>query len=70
MPNLGVVVAGDLSYTVDVPELIEGASEGRGLGFDFLRHIERCAAIVHVIDCATYLPGRDPLLISTSSRPS
>jgi GTPase len=62
VPNLGVVVAGDLSYTVaDVPGLIEGASEGRGLGFDFLRHIERCAAIVHVIDCATYLPGRDPL---------
>ena len=62
VPNLGVVVAGDLSYAVaDVPGLIEGASEGRGLGFDFLRHIERCAAIVHVIDCATYLPGRDPL---------
>jgi GTPase len=62
VPNLGVVVAGDISFTVaDVPGLIEGASEGRGLGFDFLRHIERCAAIVHVIDCATYLPGRDPL---------
>src|SRR5829696_1289729 len=62
VPNLGVVVAGDTSFTVaDVPGLIEGASEGRGLGFDFLRHIERCAAIVHVIDCATYLPGRDPV---------
>ena len=61
MPNLGVVVAGDFSFTVgDVPGLIEGG-EGRGLGFDFLRHIERCAAIVHVIDCATYEPGRDPL---------
>ena len=62
IPNLGVVVAGDTTYTVaDVPGLIEGASEGRGLGFDFLRHIERCAALVHVLDCATFEPGRDPL---------
>ncbi len=62
VPNLGVVVAGDTTYTVaDVPGLIEGASEGKGLGLDFLRHIERCAAIVHVIDCATFEPGRDPV---------
>jgi len=44
-----------------VPGLIEGASEGRGLGYDFLRHVERCAALVHVIDLATMEPGRDPI---------
>src|SRR5690242_2181765 len=62
VPNLGVVSAGDTTFTVaDVPGLIEGASEGRGLGHDFLRHVERCAALVHVIDTATLEPGRDPL---------
>jgi GTP-binding protein len=62
VPNLGVVTAGETTYTVaDVPGLIEGASEGRGLGHEFLRHVERCAAIVHVIDCATIEPGRNPL---------
>jgi len=62
VPNLGVVSAGDVTYTVaDVPGLIEGASEGRGLGHDFLRHIERCAALLHVVDCATMEPGRDPV---------
>ena len=61
-PNLGVVEAGDVRYTVaDVPGLIEGASEGKGLGLEFLRHVERCTALVHVLDCATLEPGRDPL---------
>ncbi|WP_395310902.1 GTPase ObgE [Mycobacterium sp. AMU20-3851] len=61
-PNLGVVSAGDHTYTVaDVPGLIPGASEGRGLGLEFLRHIERCAVLVHVVDCATMEPGRDPI---------
>ena len=62
VPNLGVVTAGEVTFTVaDVPGLIEGASEGRGLGYDFLRHVERCAALVHVIDLATMEPGRDPI---------
>ncbi|MEE6282193.1 GTPase ObgE [Georgenia sunbinii] len=62
VPNLGVVQAGDERYTVaDVPGLIPGASEGRGLGLDFLRHIERCEVIVHVLDCATLEPDRDPI---------
>jgi GTP-binding protein len=62
VPNLGVVTAGEVTYTVaDVPGLIEGASEGRGRGHDFLRHVERCAALVHVIDLATMEPGRNPI---------
>jgi GTP-binding protein len=62
VPNLGVITAGDHVFTMaDVPGLIPGASEGKGLGLDFLRHIERCAVLVHVVDCATYEPDRDPL---------
>ncbi|SPT49475.1 GTP-binding protein obg [Actinomadura madurae] len=62
IPNLGVVSAGDTTFTVaDVPGLIEGASEGRGLGLDFLRHIERSSTLAHVLDCATMEPGRDPV---------
>ena len=61
-PNLGVVQAGDVRFTIaDVPGLVEGASEGKGLGLEFLRHVERCTALVHVLDCATLEPGRDPL---------
>jgi GTP-binding protein len=62
VPNLGVITAGQTVFTMaDVPGLIPGASEGKGLGLDFLRHIERCAVLVHVVDCATFEPGRDPL---------
>jgi len=57
-----VVTAGETVFTVaDVPGLIPGASEGRGLGLEFLRHVERCSVIVHVLDCATIDPGRDPM---------
>ena len=62
VPNLGVVVAGQRRYTIaDVPGLIPGASQGKGLGLEFLRHIERTEIIAHVIDCATLEPGRDPV---------
>ena len=62
VPNLGVVTAGDTRYTVaDVPGLIPGAHEGRGLGLEFLRHVERCSVLVHVVDCATLEPDRDPM---------
>jgi GTP-binding protein len=61
-PNLGVVESGEVRYTIaDVPGLIEGASEGKGLGLEFLRHVERCSALLHVLDCGTLDPGRDPL---------
>lgn len=62
VPNLGVVTAGDVVFTVaDVPGLIPGASQGKGLGLEFLRHVERCSVLVHVLDCATMEPGRDPI---------
>ena len=62
VPNLGVVTAGGERFTMaDVPGLIPGASEGKGLGLQFLRHVERCHVLAHVIDCATLEPGRDPL---------
>ena len=62
VPNLGVVRAGSARFTMaDVPGLIPGASEGKGLGLDFLRHIERCSVIAHVLDTATLETDRDPL---------
>lgn len=62
VPNLGVVEAGQYRYTIaDVPGLIPGASEGKGLGLDFLRHIERCHVIAHVLDAASLESDRDPV---------
>ncbi|MDQ2816432.1 MAG: GTPase ObgE [Actinomycetota bacterium] len=65
IPNLGVLEAGQVQFVVaDVPGLIPGASQGKGLGHDFLRHVERCSTLVHVLDCAAEaaeLPGRNPV---------
>jgi GTP-binding protein len=62
VPNLGVVQVGDETFTIaDVPGLIPGAATGKGLGLDFLRHIERTAVLVHVVDTATLEPDRDPI---------
>ncbi|MGP5928790.1 GTPase ObgE [Corynebacterium glyciniphilum] len=61
-PNLGVVnVAHDVFTIADVPGLIPGASQGKGLGLDFLRHIERTAVLVHVVDCAALESDRNPV---------
>jgi GTP-binding protein len=62
VPNLGVAKSGEYSYVVaDVPGLIEGASEGLGLGHAFLRHIERTALILHVVDLSGGYDARDPI---------
>jgi len=67
-PHLGVMRAGDRPdgsaidvVLADVPGLVEGAADGRGLGNRFLRHIARCRVLLHVLDAGTAEPGRDPV---------
>jgi GTP-binding protein len=64
-PNLGVVEIGGkggMAYVIaDIPGLIEGAAEGAGLGHEFLRHVRRTKVLVHVLDAAGGLEGRDPM---------
>lgn len=61
-PNLGVVnIDSERSFIVaDIPGLIEGASDGSGLGHDFLKHVERCRVLVHLVDISG-IEGRDPI---------
>ena len=63
VPNLGVVPYKDRRSFVmaDIPGLIEGASEGAGLGHQFLRHVERCRVLVHLVDLSSVTTGRDPV---------
>lgn len=60
-PNLGVVDTENGGFVIaDIPGLIEGASDGIGLGHEFLRHIERTKVIIHIVDAAS-TEGRDPI---------
>src|SRR3712207_4527297 len=62
VPNLGVVQAGETTFVVaDVPGLIPGAATGKGLGLEFLRHIERTSVLLHVLDAAAPETERDPV---------
>ena len=68
-PNLGVVRITDASFVIaDIPGLIEGAHEGQGLGDRFLGHVERCGALVHLVDATGANAGADYRTIRRDSR--
>ena len=68
-PMLGVVESGYERFTLaDLPGLVEGASEGHGLGFAFLKHVRRCRVLLHVVDCASPDPVTDYELIESELR--
>lgn len=68
-PMLGVVEVGFDRFTLaDLPGLVEGASEGYGLGFEFLKHVRRCRVLLHVVDCASMDPVTDYELIQGELR--
>ena len=68
-PMLGVVQAGYERFTLaDLPGLVEGASEGYGLGFEFLKHVRRCRVLLHVVDCSSVDPVTDYELIESELR--
>ncbi len=68
-PMLGVVGVGYERFTLaDLPGLVEGASEGYGLGFEFLKHVRRCRVLLHVVDCSSIDPVTDYELIETEVR--
>jgi GTP-binding protein len=69
VPNLGVVDIDDYGFLVaDIPGLIEGASSGKGLGDEFLRHVTRTAVLLHLIDAGSNSPGEDYRVIQGELR--
>ena len=68
-PNLGVVLHNDYDFVAaDIPGLIENASLGHGLGFQFLKHIERCRVFIHVIDASSEDPYQNYITVNNAAK--